>query len=329
MSILDYGGYNNPKYDHLEHYCNRMYKSFWTPGAYKSLIEEQDAPYYHNVMGEADKEAIKRCLLSIATVENKVKAFWMNLHNDIPQTVISDVGGLFGAQEVIHRQIYEHLLNVLRIDTNNIEQYPPLANKIKYLKKYLEKDNKAKGKRGVLKRLVLFTALTERLSLFTSFYILSSWSNAKRGLDTISAVQKSTAQEELYMHYAFGLDITNIIKKEEPNLWNDYMQELVTKSIAQSYKAELEIIDWFFEKGVPKHITKDEVVNFLNYNFKELCFDFEIDLEYHVDEDLFREKNLWMMVRLSGNTNSDFFNNETGNYSNQEEIIDNTDNFKF
>lgn len=329
MSIFDNDGYRSKKYSHLEHYCNRMYKSFWTPGAYKSLIEEQDAPYYHNMMGEADKTAITRCLLSIATVEDKVKSFWMNLHNDLPQTVISDVGGLFGAQEVIHRQVYEHLLNVLKIDTNDINRYEPLVNKIKYLRKYLETDRKATGKRGVLKRLVLFTALTERLSLFPSFYILSSWSNAKRGLDTISAVQKSTAQEELYMHYKFGLDLVNIIKGEEPDLWNAYLEELVAKSIQQSYTAELRLIDWFFEHGVPEHLTKEEVVNFLNYNFAELCHDLGIGLNYEVDEDLFKEKNLWMMVRLSGSTNSDFFNNETGNYSNMEELIENPDNFKF
>jgi len=328
MSIFENKGYNSLKYNFLNHYCDKMYKSFWTPGAYKSLIEEQDAPFYHNIMNEIDKTAVKRCLLSIATVEDKVKSFWMSLHKDIPQTVISDIGGLFGAQEVIHRQVYTHLLDVLKIDTNNIEEYKELQNKIKYLTKYLSTDKRAVGKRGILKRLVLFTALTERISLFTSFYILSSWSKNKKGLDTIAAVQKSTAQEELYMHYNFGLDLVNIIREEEHNLWNDYVEELITKSVKQAYKAEKELIDWFFEKGVPEHLTKKEVINFLNYNFKELCKDFKLELNYEIDQELFENKNNWFMIKLSS-SNGDFFMNEKGGYSNQEEFIENTENFKF
>ena len=45
-------------------------------------------------MSPEDKQAVKRCLLSIATVEDKVKSFWMTLHKDLPQTVISDIGDI-------------------------------------------------------------------------------------------------------------------------------------------------------------------------------------------------------------------------------------------
>ena len=321
--------YLHPDYKHLDKYCTMMYKSLWTPAAYQALIEEQDAPQYHNELPNVDKESIKRCLLSSAIVEDTVKTFWMTLHSDYPQTIISDVGGLFGAQEVTHRKSYHHLLDVLKIDKLEISKHKPLNDKIKYLKKYNEDDPRLRGERGALKRLVLFTALTERVSLLPCFYILSSWSKAKRGLETISKLQKSTAQEELFMHYAFGIELINIIKSQKPHLWNDYFEEFVSKNIKMAYKAELNLIDWFFEQGVPEHLTKDEVINFLNYNFRALCKDLDLDgSSFVVDEDMYRDKNSWFMVRISGATDADFFLNEVGNYSNEEEVID-PNNFQF
>jgi ribonucleoside-diphosphate reductase beta chain len=327
MSIFENTTYLNPKYNYLDKYSTMMYRSFWTPAAYQSLIEEQDAPYYHNQMNSVDKEAIKRCLLSVATVEDRVKTFWMSLHNDLPQTIISDVGGLFGAQEVSHRKSYHHLLDVLEIKVSEIENHNALKNKIKYLTKYSETENKLKGKRGVLKRLALFTALTEKASLTPCFYILSSWANSKKGLETISSLQKSTAQEELFMHYTFGIDLINIIKEEDPTLWNEYLEEFILKNIKMAYNSELNLINWFFEKGVPEHLTKKEVVNFLNFNFNGICEDLKIDLKYDFDEDLYEEKNSWFMVRISSATNGDFFLNEGGNYANEEEEI-NMETFK-
>jgi ribonucleoside-diphosphate reductase beta chain len=321
MSVFDETKYLDSKYNFLDKYSTMVYRSLWTPAAYQSLIEEQDAPYYKNQMKNIDKEAIKRCLLSVAIVEDRVKSFWMGLHKDLPQTIISDVGGLFGAQEVTHRKSYHHLLNVLEIDVREVQNHKPLRDKISYLKKYSEPDNRLKGKRGVLKKLTLFTALTEKASLTPCFYILSSWANSKKGLETISALQKSTAQEELFMHYAFGLDLINLIKEEDPTLWNDYLQELVLKNIKMAYASEVKLISWIFEQGVPEHLTEKEVMNFLNFNFNGICEDLELDLRYPVDEDLYEEKNSWFMVRISGATNGDFFLTEGGNYANEEEKI--------
>jgi ribonucleoside-diphosphate reductase beta chain len=328
-NIFENQEYLHPDYQHLDKYTKMMYRSIWTPAAYQALIEEQDAPHYHNELISIDKEAIKRCLLSVAIVEDTVKTFWMTLHKDFPQVIISDVGGLFGAQEVTHRKSYHHLLDVLKVDKSEIDGHKPLRDKIKYLKKYNESDPRLRGERAALKRLTLFTALTERVSLLPCFYILSSWAKAKKGLETISKLQKSTAQEELLMHYQFGIDIINIVKKQKPSLWNEYLEEFVAKNIKMAYKSELALIDWFFENGVPDHITKEEILNFTRYNFRELCKDLDIDHSaYVVDEELYEKKNSWFMVRILSSTDSDFFLNEVGNYANEEEEI-NIDEFKF
>jgi len=326
-NIFENQQFLHPAYNHLEKYVFIMYKGFWTPAKYEKLIRDQDAPYYFNEMGEVDQEAVKRCILAVAIVEDKVKSFWCNLNIDLPQTIISDVGGVFGQSEVTHRRSYHALLENLNIDVSEIHDYEETGGRIKYLSKHLERDPRIIGRKHSLKKLVLFTSLVERASLFTQFYILMSYAYRNRGLKTISALQRSTAVEEL-IHYSFGIDVINIIKKESPQLWADYLVELVEKNILAAHDAELKLIDWFFEKGVPEHLTKEEVINFLNFNFAQIVQDLELDISFPYDEKMYEERNLWMMEEITTQIEPDFFDNAVGGYSSTDEQID-LDNFEF
>lgn len=326
-NIFEKGQYLNPRYAHLDKYVKIMFKSFWTPAKYEKLIKEQDAPYYFNQMGEVDQEAVKRCILAVALVEDKVKVYWPTLHNDLPQTVIGDIGGVFGMSETVHRRSYHSLLEALNIDPNEVYRYPQTSGRISYLTKHLEEDPKIIGKKRILKKLVLFTSLVERVSLFTQFYILMSYAKRNKGLKTVSALQQSTAIEEL-THYSCGIDIINTIKEEFPQTWDEYLIDLVSKNIKDAYLAETQLIDWFFEKGVPDHLTKEEVVNFLNFNMTQVCKDLHLNIDFPYDENLFNDRNIWMMEKITNAGEPDFFDTPAGGYSVEEEAID-IDNFNF
>lgn len=325
-SIFEKELHIDPKYQHLDKYVQMMYKGFWIPSKYEKLIREVDAPHFFNQMGEVDQEAIKRCILAIALVEDKVKLYWSTLPLDIPQTVVGDVGGVFAQSEVTHRRSYHALAEALKVDTDNLEQHDALRDRIKYLNKHSEVDPKVIGKKRILKKLVLFTSMVERASLFTQFYILMSYEKASRGLKTISSLQSSTASEET-IHYNFGIDLINIIKEEHPQLWDEYLVELIEKNIKSAYKAELKLIDWFFEKGVPQQLTKEEVINFLNKNFSVIAKDLKLDLKFKVDETLYKERNEWFNIKLKS-TEPDFFDNPVGGYSSEKQEID-IENFEF
>jgi ribonucleoside-diphosphate reductase beta chain len=326
-SIFEKTLHIDPKYQHLDKYVSIMYRGFWTPAKYEKAISEVDVPHFENVLPEVDKEAIRRCILAVAIVEDKVKTYWSTLALDIPQTVVGDVGGLFGMSEVTHRRSYHSLVNGLKIDPDDIYRHEALKGRIEYLSKYVETDPKIIGKKRILKKLVLFTSLVERCSLFTQFYILMSYAYRNRGLKTISALQESTALEE-DTHYKFGIDLINIIKQEHPQLWDDYLIELITDNIQIAYKSELNLIDWFFEKGVPKHLSKEEVINFLNYNFNTVCKDLKLDLEFNVEDDLFNTKNSWFKTKVFMTSEPDFFDSAVSGYADEEESID-MDNFNF
>jgi len=317
----------DPKYQHLEKYVNIMYKGFWTPAKYEKQILEVDKPHFYNSMSEVDQEAIRRCILAVSIVEDKVKTYWSTLALDLPQTIIGDVGGLFGQSEVTHRRSYHALAEALSVNLDEISEHKALVGRVEYLNKYIEKDPKIIGKKRILKKLILFTSLVERCSLFTQFYILMSYAFNNKGLKTISSLQESTAIEEV-THYNFGIDVINIIKEELPQIWDDYLIELITDNIQIAYQSELNLIDWFFEKGVPSHLTKEEVVNFLNYNFNIVCKDLNLDLEYEVQEDLFNMKNSWFKTKVFMTTEPDFFDGMVSGYASDDEQID-VDNFKF
>jgi len=327
MNIFERVLHIDPKYQHLEKYVHIMYRGFWTPAKYEKGIKEVDAPHFFNSLGKSDQEAIKRCILAISIVEDKVKTYWSTLALDLPQTIIGDIGGLFGQSEVTHRRSYHSLAEILNVDIDDIQNHEALKGRIEYLSKYIETDPKIIGKKRILKKLVLFTSLVERCSLFTQFYILMSYAYHNRGLKTISALQESTALEE-NVHYSFGIDIINIIKQQFPQMWDEYFVELVTDNIKVAYQSELNLIDWFFENGVPEHLTKKEVVNFLNYNFNTVCKDLELDLEFKVDEKLFNEKNSWFKAKVFMTTEPDFFDSMVSSYASDDETID-IDNFQF
>lgn len=312
----------DPRYEFFNKYINIMYRGLWTPSAYEKLIREVDAPHYFNVMGEIDKEAIKRCILLVSMVEDKVKTYWTSLNRAIPQTIIGEVGGLFGQSEVTHARSYRALADALELTglLDEILDIPVVGDRIKYLNKYLDEDPKIIGKKRVLKSLVLFTSLVEKGSLFTQFYILMSFAKSSKGLKTISALQQSTATEE-NVHYSFGIDLVNVIKKEYPQLWDEYLVELINKNIQAAYDAELALIDWIFENGVPNHLTKEEVVNFLNYNFNKICTDLQLDLSFEYDKELYKEKNEWFSIKTEMPVEPDFFDNNVGGYASDDEEV--------
>lgn len=326
MTIFDNEVYLNPEYSFLDKYISIMYKGFWTPAKYEKLIHEVDSPHFHNNMENIDKEVVRRCILAIAMVEDKVKSFWSTLHVDLPQTIISDIGALFGMSETTHRRSYHSLADEIGVNVAEIDEHPILRDRLSYLNKHLEKDPRIIGKKRILKKLILFTALVERGSLFTQFYILMSYAKHNRGLKTISSLQMTTASEEL-VHYSFGIDVINIIKREQPQLWEEYLIDLVEKNLQMAYETELGLIDWFFEKGVPSHITKEEVINFLNYNFNVISKDLELSITFDFDEKLYNEKSEWMMLKLHS-SEPDFFDMAPGAYSSYDEEV-NINNFQF
>lgn len=320
MSIFVKEKHIDPRYAHLKKFGDIMWAGAWTPAKYLKSILKMDVPYILNRMDSVSSTVLKRTILASALVEDKVKTFWSFLVIDIPQTVVGEVGSIFGNSEVVHAQSYRFLMEALNLTNlfESIDSIPCMKGRIEYLSKHLSKTNTPKD-RQVLKKLMLFTALVERVSLFSQFYIVMSFNNAKKGLKTLYSLQSVTATEELY-HYKFGLTLINIIKSENAELFDQDLKEFIEYNIEKAHRAELSLIDWIFEEGCPTHLSKFEVINFLNKNINQVCEDMGVDKRFEVDEDYYDSHNSWMMQALKP-LEPDFFDNPIGGYSSIEEEI--------
>lgn len=122
-----------------------------------------------------------------------------------------------------------------------------------------------------------------------------------------------TKEEEI--HGAFGVEIFNILKEENPYIGeSSFIEDTLKNIFIKAEKAEMKILDWVFEEGDLEHVTKDEVMNFVKLRFNEALVDMEIDFRFETDPEL-TEKNMWFYEELLSTKEKDFFNKRVTDYS--------------
>lgn len=197
-TIFDRAEYVKPyTYPHLIEYMNAIHQSFWIPEHFSFSGDMAD---YKTKLSDHEREAVKRAMLAISFVENKVKTFWSRLDMRMPKTEISLVGAAFGNSEAIHQVTYAKLLELLGLDNEfaNINDIPVMKNRGKYLSKYLSGIT-SRSNKEFTKSLMLFTFLVENCSLFSQFLIVSSFRKYKNQLVNFNSVIGATAREECYI----------------------------------------------------------------------------------------------------------------------------------
>tara|TARA_R110002012_G_scaffold173084_1_gene337873 strand:+ start:653 stop:1210 length:558 start_codon:yes stop_codon:yes gene_type:complete len=183
---------------------------------------------------------IKRTLLAIAQIEVDVKSFWKNLANHLPKPELDAVGVSFAESEIRHADAYSHLLEILGFNEEfeTIDSIPAIIDRIKYLEK---------SKKGsFVKALILFSLFVEHVSLFSQFLIVMSFNKHKNVLKGTSNVIEATSKEE-NLHGMFGMDLINIIREEQPELFTRELKSEVYELAQKALTAEVKILDWMFE----------------------------------------------------------------------------------
>lgn len=323
--IFEESKYLDPKYSSLDGYVLRAFKGFWTPARYERGMKE-DAKVVNRKMSFIDRSFVKKNILCVAMIEDKVKSYWPTVGLKFPQTIISDVGCMFGMVETVHRRSYHSLNTEMGVDPSEANEHPVLRDRLDYLTKHSQDIKGITGRKKVLKDLILFTSLVEKGALFSYFYNLMSYANANKGLETIYALQKTTSCEE-EEHFSFGIELINFVKKDYPELWDEELIELIKKDIDKAFQVELRIVDWLIEDGCPDHISREEMVNFVKHNFSTITKALNLDMEFDVDMDMYFDKSFWMEV-AQNSREPDFFAKQVGDYSFEEEEVD-IDEFNF
>ena len=299
------------EYPQLLKYVNAIHESFWTPDHF---TYDRDVNDFLNKISETERTILKRTMLAIGVVENKVKTFWARIDLRMPKTEIADVGHTFAGNEVIHKMTYEKLLNLLGLgqEFSKVSEVQCMQGRAEYLGKYLQ-GVYSKSNREFTKSLILFTLLVENASLFSQFLIVSSFKKYNNLFSNFNSVISATAREET-IHAQFGIDLINIIRKENPDWFDEAMENKVKRNIDKAFVAECGVLDWIFEEGELDFLPKESIVEYLKYRFNDSLTKMGYDKMYEVDEELIKPTE-FLEVQLLASSSFDFFNEKSTDYS--------------
>lgn len=311
------------EYPQLNGYKEAIQHSYWLHTEFNYTSDIQD--FKVNVT-ESERNAIKNAMLAIAQVEVAVKTFWGNLYHRLPKPEVGSVGYTFAESEVRHHDAYSHLLEILGLNSEfeKIEEIPELYQRVKYLTDSVSL-SKTENNRDYALSILLFSLFIEHVSLFSQFLIIMAFNKYKNLFKGISNVIEATSKEE-QIHGLFGIELINIIRKENPEWFDKKMRQVVENSCRQAYESEEIVIDWIYEKGdldfLPKKLVKEFVKNRLNNSLKSIGY----DPLFEVDEDLVSQTD-WFDDEIIATKHVDFFVKRSINYSKRTRSITSDDLF--
>ena len=305
-SVLPY------EYPDLIKFVTIFHDSFWEVEHFKGY--ERDINEFKTALTKSEKQVVTRCMLAISSIENHVKTFWSDIHHRLPKSEIAMVGLTIGANEVVHQLCYQRILEKsdLQGEFSKLSEVPCMEGRAKYLKKY-KKGITSRSDKEFTKSLILFTLLVENVSLFSQFYILSSFYKYTNRLVNFSDIVGATMIDE-NRHGNFGSVLINIIQNENPD-WFDYeMESKIRRNIRKAYKAEIGVLDWIFESGDLDFVGKSDAQEFIKCRFNNSLEQIKYSPEFDLDETKLERSN-FMDEKLKASTDFDFFYNSNNSYS--------------
>ncbi|MBU2950560.1 ribonucleotide-diphosphate reductase subunit beta [Tamlana agarivorans] len=311
------------EYPDLYEYVNAIRHSYWIHSEFNFTSDIQD---FKTGLNTAEKTAIKNTMLAISQIEVAVKTFWGDIYQKMPKPEIGSVGATFSESEVRHHDAYSHLLEILGLNAEfkSLKKKPVIMRRVHYLETAL-KNSKSENIQEYAESVLLFSLFIEHVSLFSQFLIIMAFNKHKNMLKGISNVVEATSKEE-QIHGDFGIDIINIIKKENPKWFGEEYNEKIQMICKEAFQAESDIIDWIFEDGELEFLPKAVINEFIKNRFNNSLESIGIGKVFTVDDKLIAETE-WFDDEIIGTKHGDFFVKRSINYSKRTKSITSDDLF--
>lgn len=317
VNILPY------EYPSLLAYKDAIRHSYWIDTEFNFTTDIDD---FKTKVTDEEREVIKRAMLAIAQIEVNVKTFWADMYKRMPITEVGDVGMTFAESEVRHKDAYARLLRILGLEDEfqHVIEIPAIKDRIAYLSKYLD-GTRSKDDKMYTKSVLLFSLFIEHVSLFSQFLIMMSFNKEKNLFKGISNVVEATSKEE-EIHGNFGSEIINIIKRENPEWFDDEFEHLIYSACKKAYKAEVKILEWIFEKGELDFLPKKTIEQFIQNRFNNSLQRIGMEPVFQVDFTEV-EKTLWFDIEITSTKEGDFFYKKQIDYNKKSKSITEDDLF--
>jgi ribonucleoside-diphosphate reductase beta chain len=317
VNILPY------EYPSLLAYKDAIRHSYWIDTEFNFTTDIND---FKTKVTDQEREVIKRAMLAIAQIEVNVKTFWADMYKRMPITEVGDVGMTFAESEVRHKDAYARLIRILGLEDEfqHVIEIPAIKDRIAYLSKYLD-GTRSKDDKMYTKSILLFSLFIEHVSLFSQFLIMMSFNKEKNLFKGISNVVEATSKEE-EIHGNFGSEIINIIKKENPEWFDEEFDRLIYSACKKAYTAEVKILDWIFEHGELEFLPKKTIEQFIQNRFNNSLQRIGMQPVFQVDFSEV-EKTLWFDIEITSTKEGDFFYKKQIDYNKKGKSITEDDLF--
>ena len=311
------------EYPELYEYVSAIRHSYWIHSEFNFTSDIQD---FKAGLSDLERNAIKNTMLAISQIEVAVKSFWGDIYHKIPKPEVGSVGATFAESEVRHADAYSHLLEILGLNKEfkHIKKNPVIMKRVGYLETALSKA-KSENNKDYSESVLLFSLFIEHVSLFSQFLIIMAFNKYKNQLKGVSNVVEATSKEE-QIHGDFGIDLIQIIKKENPD-WFDFIYEKKIQDMCkEAFEAESKIVDWIFEEGELEFLPKEEIIEFIKDRFNRSLKSIGVEEVFKTDEELLN-KTEWFNDEIIGTKHGDFFVKRSINYSKRTQSITGDDLF--
>lgn len=305
------------EYPELALYKDAIRKSFWVHTEFNLTQDIQD---FHTGTTPAEKAVITKTMLAIAQIEIAVKTFWGDLYSHIPKPEVGQVGYTFAESEVRHQDAYSHLIEILGLNSEfeKVTEIPAIQDRIDYLTRYVS-GAKSRSSKDYTMSLLLFSIFIEHVSLFSQFLIMMSFNKHKNTFKGISNVVQATSKEE-QLHGLFGIQLIQIIKKENPEWFDSDFEAKINRACSKAYAAELKVINWICSEGELDFLPKATIEAFTADRFNRSLNSLDLPPLFNVDSDLLASI-AWFDEEIVASSHVDFFDKRATTYSKFSEPV--------
>jgi len=315
------------------------FKPFEYQWAYDFWFQQQNAHWLHTEinmqsdvidwnsnLNEKEKNVIGNILKGFTQTETEVGNYWSSLVPTwFPVPEIKMMAQTFGAFETIHATAYSYLNDTLGLtDFEAFLEDEATMAKLGELMKVNSDNPRDASLEDKARSLALFSAAAEGINLFSSFAVLLSFKKSNR-LKGISQQMEFSIRDES-LHSTAGCKLFRVLVDENPHLLSAKLRSEIYHGIDLSITNEMNYIEKIFELGDLDTINKAELKNFIldraNRKLKELG----LSEKYIVDKELLQKMN-WFYIYISGEQQTDFFDNRETGYSKPNDDWNSSDLF--
>ncbi len=244
-------------------------------------------------LNPAERHLISRLVAFFATGDSIVgNNLVLNLYKHInaPEARLYLSRQLY--EEALHVQFYLTLLDTYIPDHDEralaftaVENIPSIEQKAKFCFKWIDSINQLESletkedRRRFLMNLICFATCIEGLFFYAAFayvYFLRS-----KGLLAGLASGTNWVFRDESMHMAFALEVINTTRKEEPDLFNEQMEEMVTQMLEDALECEMGFAQDILQYGVAGLSEKD-MRQYLEYCVDQRLESLHIKPRYNV-----------------------------------------------